>query len=97
MSRLMSRADNLKLISILFPIGVSYQITDSLFIQNGDSVALVYASDDLAKILPELPEQELKDTIAVLGINAIRREAPLTCAQQELLLKMGILPTIKFD
>jgi hypothetical protein len=88
---------NSELISTLFPIGISYHINDSLFIQNGDTVRLVHASDDLALILLELPEQELKDIIAVRGINAIRRETPLTCAQQELLLKMGILPTTKID
>ena len=89
--------ENSELISTLFPIVVSYQINDSLFIQNGDSVTLVYASDDLAKMIPGLAEQEVDEIIDQMGINAIRTSTPLPCYLQELFLKSGILHVFRSE
>ena len=72
----------------------SCQISDSLFIQKGDSILLVYASEDLAAILPELPEQEISDIIEDLGINALRKETPFPCSLEDLFLRLGILVTL---
>jgi beta-galactosidase/evolved beta-galactosidase subunit alpha len=78
--------------SIFTPFAIrSGQVMDSLFIQNGDSVQLVFASRELATTLPLLPEKEIRAIIAGQGINAIRREIPLACCQEELLIRTGIL------
>jgi len=75
----------------------SYKLNDSLFIQHGDSVRLEYASDDLATILPLLPEKEVNAIIAQLGINAIRGENPLPCHLEELFNRTGILVVTKSE
>jgi hypothetical protein len=60
-------------------------------------VQLVFASWDLATVLPDLPEKEVRAIIEKLGINAVRSEAPLSCEHQELYLRQGILPVIKSE
>jgi hypothetical protein len=69
----------------------SSPLNDSLFIQHGDSVRLVYASGELAGTLSQLSEKEVSEIISGLGINAIRREIPQPCCEEELFIRTGIL------
>ncbi|MFO7670698.1 MAG: hypothetical protein R6W31_13645 [Bacteroidales bacterium] len=69
----------------------SSPINDSLYIQHGDSVRLVYASGELARNLTQLPETKVSEIVSELGINAIRSENPLPCRQEELFIRTGIL------
>ncbi len=69
----------------------SSPLNDSLFIQHGDSVRLVYASDELARTLLQLPENEVSEIISELGINAIRSEIPTSCCREDLFIRTGIL------
>ncbi len=85
-----------ELISSLFDIR-SFQLNDSLILNREDSIQLVFPSEELSTILPELPEPELAAIIEELGINAIRRETPLSCTQEELFLRMGILVVLKSE
>ena len=88
-----SGQEDQEMVSSLFDFR-SCQIKDSLFIQKGDSILLVYASEDLASLLPGLPEQEISGIVEKLGINAIRRETPFPCTLEDLFLRMGILVTL---
>lgn len=79
-----------ELISSQFAI-TSFWHNDSVLVQNGDTTVLQYPSEDVARMLPGLPEQEIKEITEKLGINAIRIETPLPCYLDAIFQKTGIL------
>lgn len=79
-----------ELISSLFHISQG-QVKDALFIQNKDSINLVYCPEDLAKIFHELTESERTFLIEDHDFNAIHTEVPPSCELKVFYLKKGIL------
>ena len=69
-------------------------MSDSIFIQKGDGILLVYASEDLANTLPGLPEQKISNIIEDLVINALRTDNPFPRSLEDLFLRLGILVTL---
>lgn len=77
-------------LSSLFHIS-NGQVSDSLFIQNQDSVKLLYCAEDLAKVFHELTESERTFLIEDHDFNAIHLSGPQSCELKTFLLKKGIL------
>lgn len=77
-------------LSTLFHIS-NGQVLDSLFIQNGDSLHLVYCPEDLAKIFHKLTESERTFLIEDHDFNVIRLDGPQACELKTFFLKKGIL------
>jgi len=81
---------NSERISSQFAI-TSFRYKDSVLVQNGDTMVLQYPSEDVAALLPELSEQEIKEITEKHGINALRVEAPLPCHMEAVFRRTGIL------
>jgi len=69
----------------------SFEVADSILIQKGDRIPLIFAPDDFTKRLPELTEKEIRAVLEKHDFNAIRGCHPLSCEREALFLREGIL------
>ena len=77
-------------ITSTFGIRTAY-LSDSLLIQNGDSIPVIHAGESLVDSLYCLPDEEIRDLVAERDFNAIHTGDPLPYRLVDLLGKHGVI------